>query len=117
VRQVRIKTGCPKHLWDDCLELQADINSFFVRDSHNLDCETLQATITGKTPDISLLAEFKFYQWVKWFDKNANLPDDQEVYGRYLGPSRDVGSMMTTKDIEEEWWDHTLINFLCTNKE
>ena len=101
VRRVMIETGCPKRLWDDCLELQADINSFCVHDNHDLDGETPQAIITGETPDISSLAEFKFYQWVKWFDENANLPDDQEVYGRYLGPSRDVGSMMTAKILKK----------------
>jgi hypothetical protein len=96
-----IETGCPKCLWDDCLELQVDINSFCVHDNHDLDGETPQAIITGETPDISLLAEFKFYQWVKWFDKNADLPDDQEVCGRYLGPSRDVRSMMTAKILKK----------------
>jgi hypothetical protein len=58
--------------------------------------------ITGKTPDISTLAEFRWYQWIKWFNQHADLPDEQEVYGRYLGPSRAVGSLMTSTILNEK---------------
>jgi hypothetical protein len=100
-RRAMMKTRCPKRLWDDCLELMADINSHSVQDNHGLDGQTPQAIITGETPDISRFAEFSFYQWVKWFDQEAAMPEDQEKYGRYLGPSRDVGSLMTSKILND----------------
>ena len=92
-----VASHSPKRLWDDCMELVADINTHTVHENFELDGETPQAILTGMTPDISNLAEFRWYQWVKWFDENASMPDDQEVYGRYLGPSRGVGNLMTSK--------------------
>jgi hypothetical protein len=58
--------------------------------------------LTGVTPDISTLAEFGWYQWVKWFDEDANLASNQEKYARYLGPSRGVGSLMTSKLLNDK---------------
>ena len=101
-RRQMMKSRCPKRLWDDCLELMADINSHVVHDNYELDSQTPQATLTGLTPDISTLCEFEWYQWVKWFDHDAQLPDDQEKYARYLGPSRGVGNLMTSKLLNDK---------------
>jgi hypothetical protein len=101
-----VASHCPKRLWDDCLEHTAEIHTHTVHENFELDGQTPQAIITGGTPDISPLAEFRWYQWVNWFDANANLPEDQEVYGRYLGPSRGVGCLMTSKILNEK--GHTL---------
>jgi hypothetical protein len=67
-----------------------------------LDGQTPQAIVTGEAPDISHLAEFSFYQWIKWFDQDAAMAEVQEKYGRYLGPSRDVGSLMTSKILNDK---------------
>jgi hypothetical protein len=67
-----------------------------------LDGQTPQAIVTGEAPDISRLAEFSFYQWIKWFDQDAAMAEDQEKYGRHLGPSRDVGSLMTSKILNDK---------------
>jgi hypothetical protein len=75
-RRTMVASHCPKRLWDDCLELTADINTHTVHENFELDGQTLQAIITGVTPDISTLAEFRWYQWVKWFDANAEFPKD-----------------------------------------
>ena len=96
-RRQMVYSHCPKRLWDDCMELMADINSHTVHENFELDGQTPQGILTGSTPDISSLAEFRWHQWVKWFDENANFPDDQEVLARYLGPSRGVGNIMTSK--------------------
>jgi Reverse transcriptase (RNA-dependent DNA polymerase) len=101
-RRQMVASNCPKRLWDDCIELVADINAHTVHENFGLDGQTPQALITGNTPDISSLAEFRWYQWIKWFNENADLPEDQEVYGRYLGPSRSVGSLMTSKILNEK---------------
>jgi hypothetical protein len=101
-RRAMMNSHCPKRLWDDCMELVADINSHTVHENYGLDGQTPQAIITGNTPDISILAEFSWYQWVKWFDEKASFPMDQEVYGRYLGPSKAVGCLMTSKILSEK---------------
>jgi hypothetical protein len=87
-RRAMMNSHCPKRRWDDCMELVADINSHKVHENYGLDGQTPQAIVTGNTPDISILAEFSWYQWVKWFDKKTSFPMDQEVYGRYLWPSK-----------------------------
>ncbi len=44
------------------------------------------------------LAEFGWYQWIWWFDKHDQFPDQRKVLGRYLGPTtRDIGMAMTAK--------------------
>jgi hypothetical protein len=80
----------------------ADINSHIVHDNYDLDGQTPQAIVTGEAPDISRLAEFSFYQWIECFDQDAAMAEDQEKYGRYLGPSRDVGSLMTSKILNDK---------------
>jgi hypothetical protein len=101
-RRQMIASHCPKRLWDDCMELITDINSHTVHENFGQDGQTPQALISGCTPDISTLAEFQWFEWVKWFDENANFPADREVYARYLGPSRSVGSLMTSKLLNEK---------------
>jgi hypothetical protein len=97
-----MKSHSPKRLWDDCLELMADINSHTVHENYELDGQTPKAIFTGITPDISTLPEFGWYQWVKWFDEDANLASDQEKYARDLGPSRGVGNLMTSKLLNDK---------------
>jgi hypothetical protein len=80
----------------------ADINSHSVQDNHGLDGQTPQAIITGETLDISRFAEFSFYQWIEWLEQDAAMAEDQEKYGRYLGPSSDVGSLMTSKILNDK---------------
>jgi hypothetical protein len=113
IRELKKKTRrhleashCPKRLWDDCMELVADINAHTVHDSFGLYGQTPQTLLTGNTPHISILAEFHWYQWVKWFDENASFPMDREVYARYLGPSKAVGCLMTSKLLNDK--DSTL---------
>jgi hypothetical protein len=43
------------------------------------------------------LAEFGFYDWVYWYDETAKYPDAKQKLGRYLGPSRKVGSALCAK--------------------
>jgi hypothetical protein len=101
-RRIMASSHCPRRLWDDCLELVGDINAHTVHDNFELDGQTPQALVTGVAPDISSLAEFRWFQWVKCFDEKAVFPDNQEVYARYLGPSRTVGSIMTSKLLNEK---------------
>ena len=52
----------PKRLWDWCLEHQAHIRRVLPRDS--LNGRTALEHVTGKTPDISELCDFDFYDLV-----------------------------------------------------
>jgi hypothetical protein len=48
--------------------------------------------MTGNTPDISNLVEYRWYQWVKFREVNNKFPNFDEVLGHYCGRSPDVGS-------------------------
>ncbi len=88
---------CLTSLWDDCLELEADMMSHTAHEGFMLQGQVPQAMVTGQTCDISCLAEFGWYQWIWWFDKHDRFPDPRKVLGRYLGPTSDIGMAMTAK--------------------
>ena len=92
-----IKSRCPKTLWDDCMELESMIRSHTAKHSFGLQGETPETRVLGVTPDISAFAEFGWYQWVMFRDTSVTYPEDNEVLGRYLGPSFDIGPAMTAK--------------------
>ena len=53
----------PKHLWDDCLELEAYIRSNTAHDTYNLEGEVPKTVITGETFNIS---QFCALEWIEW---------------------------------------------------
>ena len=81
-------------LWDYCAELQCDIRSNTALDLYALGGLTPQTVITGDTPDISRLVEHEWYDWIKFRDSIPQFPEANEVLGRWLGPSADIGSEM-----------------------
>lgn len=100
-RRKMVASGAPKRLWDDCLELEAEIISHTAHFGYALQGQTPQTLVTGQTPDISAIAEFGWYQWVLWYDEKATFPDSRNVLGRYLGPARDIGTAMTAKLLKD----------------
>ena len=51
----------------------------------------------GQASDISHICEFSWYQWVMFRDVPVQYMVDNLVFGRYLGPARDVEPAMTAK--------------------
>ena len=51
--------------------------------------------VTGNTADISELVEFGWYQWIYYSDATTSFPLPEEEFGKYLGPSENVGSKMS----------------------
>jgi hypothetical protein len=47
--------------------------------------------------DISTIAEYAWYEWVKFRDTAAKFPVSKIQLGRYLGAAIDIGSAMTRK--------------------
>ena len=91
----------PKHLWDDCLELEAYIWSNTAHETYKLNREVPKTVMSGETSDISKFCELEWFEWVMFRDETAPFPDDMLKLGRYLGPSIDVGPAMTTKILTE----------------
>ena len=92
-----IRTGSPKCLWDDSLELESAIRSNTCLDQFALEGMTPEEKLKGCTSDISNLCEFEWYDWVMFKDSPSTFPDENFQLGRWLGPAADVGSAMTYK--------------------
>ena len=95
VRKTMKRTYCPLRFWDYCLEWQARVSNMTPKDLFQLRGETPFYTAYGFEGDISNLATLGFYDWV-YFKDNEDFPLADEVLGRYLGPTEDVGSNMTS---------------------
>mmetsp|Transcript_25131 Transcript_25131/g.35993 ORF Transcript_25131/g.35993 Transcript_25131/m.35993 type:complete len:107 (-) Transcript_25131:2678-2998(-) len=61
----------PERLWDYGFKHAAKLRSMVAHDS--LNGRTPYELLTGKTPDISELVDFTFYDWVKYYDPVAFL--------------------------------------------
>jgi hypothetical protein len=104
-----IATGTPKRLWDDCLEYRAYVRSNTALNIFDLDGQVPETIMTGQQADISPWCDFQWYQWVKYFDERASFPEDQQVLGKYCGPSPGVGTRMTAKLLTKDGnFFHTL---------
>ena len=69
----------PKALWDNCLEMKDKIWS---------------------TTALSI-CEIGWCNWVMFRDMAMGFPEDKEVFGRYMGPSQDVGPATMAKILKE----------------
>ena len=91
----------PQKLWDHCLELEAYIRSHTALDLYELQGQVPETILSGQTADISPFVECKWYEFVRWYDIKAQFPQPREKYGRWLGPSLDIGPAMTAKILKE----------------
>ena len=87
----------PKHLWDDCIELEAYIRSNTAHEIYKLDGEVVETVMSGETSDISKFCKLEWFEWVMFRDETAPFPDDVLILVYYLGPSIYVGPAMTAK--------------------
>ena len=92
-----IRTDSPKVLWDDCLELEAEIQSSTASNIFKLEGEVLKMDMNGETTNITQLCEFGWYDCVYFCDIAVTYPDDKCVLGQWLGPSIGVGPTLCVK--------------------
>ena len=93
-----VESKSPSTLWDHCIELQAHIRSNTALDVYELEGQVPETIMSGQTADISPFVEFKWYDWVKYWDGHgASYPEPKEALGRWLGPAKDIGPAMTAK--------------------
>ncbi len=90
-------TNTPRRLWDDCLEYEASIRSHTAHDIFKLDGEVPETIMSSKTANISQFYELGWNEWVKFHSTTISFPEDSLVLGKYLGPSIDIGPVMTAK--------------------
>jgi hypothetical protein len=91
------RSGAPKWLWEDCLVSEAYVRSSTVLEIFSLEGKVPDTIVKGHTSGISPLAEYAWYEWVKFRDTGQSLPDSKEWLGRDLGPAIDIGPAMSRK--------------------
>ena len=79
------ETACPIPFWDYCLEWRVMI-------TNQLQGQTPFFTVHGYEGDISSISSVGFYDFVYFRDDTQSFPHGNEILGRYLGKSRDVGN-------------------------
>jgi hypothetical protein len=73
VRQM-MRSGCPKRFWDYCIIIEAYVRSHTSFDIYGLEGQVSESKIKGETVDISTIAEYAWYEWVKFRDTAAKFP-------------------------------------------
>ena len=96
-----IKSGTPKRLWDDCLELQSYIRSNTAHSIYKWDGEVTEIIMPKEMSSISKFYEFEWFKWVMFKDETAPYSKEYFKLGRYLGPSIDVGPFLMAKFIKK----------------
>ncbi len=92
------RTRTPEVLWSDCIVMEAEIISHTAKPTPLLNGLTPQSLINTETPDISRrIAEFEWYSWIWWHDQGAPFPQPKKTLGHYLGPTKDIGPILTAK--------------------
>jgi hypothetical protein len=92
-----VRSGAPKRLLDDCLVREAYVRSSTSLDIFSLEGQVPDTIVKGQNYDISPLAEYAWYEWVKLQDTGQSFPDSKEWLGRDLGPAIDIGPAISRK--------------------
>jgi hypothetical protein len=94
--------------------MQADISSrlnpthnppIWVKDTSldifGLEGQLPESNVKGETVDISTIAEYAWYEWVKFRDTAAKFPVSEIQLGRDLGAAIDIGPAMARKILKK----------------
>jgi hypothetical protein len=92
-----VRSGAPNRLWDGCLIREAYVRSSTALDILSLEGKVPDTIVKGQNSDISPLAEYAWYEWVKFRDTGQSFPDSKEWIGRDLEPAIDIGPAMLRK--------------------
>jgi hypothetical protein len=99
-RQI-LRYGCPKQFWDDCINREAYVRSHTSLDIFRLEGQVPESKVKGDTVDISTIAEYAWYEWVKFRDTAAKFPVSKIQLGRDLGAAIDIGPAMARKILKK----------------
>jgi hypothetical protein len=92
-----LRYGCPTRFWYDRIIREAYVRSRTSLDIYGLEGQVPESKIKGETVDISTIAEYAWYEWVKFRDTAAKFPVSKIQLGRDLGAAIDIGPAMTRK--------------------
>ena len=85
----------PLVLWDYSAELKDRMCNTTANNLFQLQGQNLHMVTFGTEGDISAICQYKWYEWVYFWDGSQQFPFMREVLGRYLGPAKNEGNEMT----------------------
>jgi hypothetical protein len=80
-----LRSGCPERLLDDCIIKEAYVRSHTSLDIYGLEGQVPERKVKGETADISTIAEYAWYEWVKFRDTAAKFPASKIQMGKGFG--------------------------------
>ena len=89
-----VEAGAPAVFWCYAMERRASINNSIARDDIHCQGQTRETVMTGQPTDISNLADFKFFEWVKFRRDEVKFPFSSFQLGKCLGPASNQGNGM-----------------------
>jgi hypothetical protein len=95
-----LRSGCHKRIWGDCIIREAYVGSQTSLDIFGLEGQVPESKFKGETVDISTIAEYAWYEWVKFRDTASKFPVSKIQLGRYLGAAIDIFPCHGTQDSE-----------------
>jgi hypothetical protein len=89
-----IRSGCPTRLWDYYIIREAYVRSHTSLDIFGLEGQVPESKVKGETVDISTIAEYDWYEWVKFRGTAAKVPVSKIQLGTDLGAAIYIGPVM-----------------------
>jgi hypothetical protein len=98
-----LRSGCPKRFWDDCIIRESYVRSHTSLYIFGLEGQVPESKVKvkGETVDISTIAEYAWYEWVKLRDTAAKFPVSKIQLGTDFGAAIDIGPIMAHKILKK----------------
>jgi len=84
----------PTRLWDFCCKWVSDVKNKTAGNIYGLHDRNPYKATMGKTPDISSLVSFDFYDAIWHYNETPAFPEPKRKVGRWLGEAHDYGQAM-----------------------
>jgi hypothetical protein len=96
-----LRAGCPQRFWDDCVIRESYVISHASFDIFGLEVQVPEIKIKGENVDIYTIAQYAWYEWVKFRDTAANLPVSKIQLGIDWGAFIDIEPVMGRKTLKK----------------
>ena len=84
------ESDSPLVFWDYCAERRARFHNLTAKDLFQLQGKNPMSATLGEEGDISNLYMFNWYDWCYFFEQGQSFPEQKEILGKVLGPTKDV---------------------------
>jgi hypothetical protein len=90
-------SACLTQLCDDCIIRYAYVQSHTSLNIFGLEGQVPETKVKGETVNISTIAEYARYEWVKFRETSANFPISKIQLGNDLCATIDIGPTISRK--------------------